>query len=55
MTEPKGEEKGTPIQYEIVRPTIEDIPQLLDLWREQYEYHHGIDRPNVLCSLFRNA
>lgn len=43
MTEPKGEEKGTPIQYEIVRPTIEDTPQLLDLWREQYEYHHGID------------
>ncbi len=31
------------INYEIDCPTIEDIPQLLDLWRQQYEYHHNID------------
>lgn len=43
MTEPLGAEKGAPIQYEIVKPTITDIPQLLDLWKEQYEYHHAID------------
>ena len=43
MTGSTGSERGAPSQYEIARPTITDIPQLLDLWKEQYEYHHEID------------
>lgn len=27
----------------ITKPTIQDIPQLLELWRGQYRYHHGLD------------
>lgn len=41
MTEPT--ETIKPSQYEIVRPTPEDMPRLLELWREQYDYHHTLD------------
>ena len=36
-------ETGTPSQYEIVRPTPEDMPRLLELWKGQYDYHHNLD------------
>lgn len=29
--------------YEIAKPTIKDIPQILKLWKEQYDYHHKLD------------
>lgn len=28
---------------EIAKPTLADIPALLELWRGQYEYHHSLD------------
>lgn len=36
-------EAGTPTPYEIVRPTPEDMPRLLELWREQYDFHYNLD------------
>jgi GNAT superfamily N-acetyltransferase len=29
--------------YEVGRPTLEDIPRLLELWKEQYDYHNAMD------------
>jgi diamine N-acetyltransferase len=28
---------------EIIKPRLNDIPQLLLLWREQYSFHHNLD------------
>ena len=27
----------------ILKPTLADIPELLGLWKKQYDYHHDID------------
>ncbi len=36
-------EAPRPASHEIIKPTAEDIPQLLELWKQQYDFHHNID------------
>lgn len=36
-------EKTPPTHIEISKPNVGYIPQLLELWKEQYDYHHQID------------
>lgn len=41
--QPPAQEAPAPPRPEVVRPNVEDIPDLLDLWQQQYDYHHDLD------------
>ncbi len=43
-------EAPVPTETKIERPTLEDIPELLELWKQQYDYHHNLD-PDYYASL----